>query len=263
MGTRLTDDEPWIEVIDQPEDVVKGFDCCCKAFGEQIHDAIWIAMNPEWNLDGPEGRPRAAARMVEQWRRITYDSRGYANTIFLKATLPDATEKGQRIFAGLAIWVQLSMVEGRGERPSDDLRSDLDLNALYPGNYTEQRYLCQVYRSFAKRRVEVVKEKAVSQSPALMHLQLCVVDPSYQRMGIASRLVQWGLDEAQRRGGLEAITEASSMGRHAYARLGFHDEGGLDIEYKVDNEFLSRDRPPNLFMRTGTSISDKGNTVIE
>lgn len=66
MGTRLTDDEPWIEVIDQPEDVVKGFDCCCKAFGEQIHDAIWIAMNPEWNLDGPEGRPRAAARMVEQ-----------------------------------------------------------------------------------------------------------------------------------------------------------------------------------------------------
>lgn len=148
--------------------------------------------------------------MLSQWRRITYDSRGYANTIFLKATLPDATEKGQRIFAGLAIWVQLSMVEGRGERPSDDLRSDLDLNALYPGNYTEQRYLCQVYRSFAKRRVEVVKEKAVSQSPALMHLQLCVVDPSYQRMGIASRLVQWGLDEAQRRGGLEAITEASS-----------------------------------------------------
>ncbi|KAI0380171.1 hypothetical protein F5Y04DRAFT_258430 [Hypomontagnella monticulosa] len=247
VSTSLGEGEPRIEVIDQPKDIVAGFDCACKTFGEQTQDAIWMAMNPEWNKTGPEGRQRAAARMVDQWRRITHDSRGNANTIYLKATVP---YQGQRVVAGIAIWAQLSMVEGYGGRPSDDLRSDLDLDALYPGNEAEQRYLCQVYRSFLKRRVEVVQEKASSHPPSLMHLQLCVVDPAHQRKGIASKLVQWGLDEAQRRGGLEATTEASSMGRHVYARLGFNGEGE-DIEYHVDTEFLSRDRPANLFMRTG------------
>ncbi|OTB06242.1 hypothetical protein M426DRAFT_114443 [Hypoxylon sp. CI-4A] len=242
-------EELWIEVIDKPEDVVAGFNCCCHTFGDQTHDAIWMATNPEWDNTGPEGRVRAAERMVEQWRNITYDRVGNANTVFLKATLPI---EGKRVIAGIAIWAQLSMVEGRGERPSDDLRSTLDLKALYPNNEPEQRYLCQVFKSFAKRRVEVVKEKEDSEPPSLLHLQLCVVDPIYQRKGIASKLVQWGLDEAKRRGGLEAITEASSMGRYVYENLGFRGEGP-DIEYAVDSEFLSRDRPANLFMRTGAT----------
>lgn len=199
-----------IEVIDRPEDVIEAFDCTCKAFGEQVHDAIWIAMNPEWEKDGPEGRPRAAARLVEQWRGITYDSQGNPNSIYLKATLPDPADSARRVIAGFAIWAQLSIVEGHGDPPSDDLRSSLDLDALYPGNEAEQRYLSQVHRSFAKRRCEFVREKATSQPPSVMHLQLCASDPAYQRRGIASKLVQWGLDEAQRRGGLEAITEASS-----------------------------------------------------
>ncbi|KAI1779648.1 hypothetical protein F4818DRAFT_400089 [Hypoxylon cercidicola] len=242
--------DPQIEVIDRPEDVIEAFDCACKAFGEQTHDAIWTAMNPEWDKVGPAGRPRAAARLVEQWHRTTYDREGNPNIVFLKATFPDPAENGRRVIAGLAIWAQLSVVEGRGDPPSDDLRSSLDLEALYPGNEAEQRYLCQVNRSFAKRRCEVVKEKATSQPPSVMYLQLCASDPAYQRKGVASKLVQWGLDEASRRGGLEAITEASSMGRHVYARLGFHGEGP-DTEYQVDSEFQSRERPPNLFMRTG------------
>lgn len=208
--TGPTEVEPQIEVIDQPEDVIEAFDCACKAFGEQTHDAIWMALNPEWDKVGPVGRPRAAARLVEQWRRITYDNQGNPNTIFLKATLPDPTEDGRRIIAGLAIWAQLSIVEGHGDPPSDDLRSSLDLEALYPGNESEQRYLCQVHRSFAGRRCAVAREKATSEPPSVMHLQLCASDPAYQRRGIATKLVQWGLNEAHRRGGLEAITEASS-----------------------------------------------------
>ncbi|KAI1381875.1 hypothetical protein F4677DRAFT_399974 [Hypoxylon crocopeplum] len=247
LPTKSTEEELWIEVISRAEDIVAGFDCACLAFGDQTHDAIWMAMNPEWDKTGAEGRSRAAARMVEQWRQTTHDSDGNANTVFLKATLPG---QGGRLVVGIAIWAQLSMVKGRGDRPSDDLRSTLDLEALYPGNEAEQRYLCQVYRSFVKRRVEVVREKEGSRLPSVMQLQLCVVDPAYQRMGIASKFVQWGLDEAQRRGGLEAITEASGMGRSVYARLGFHGEGS-DIKYDVDDEFLSRDRPANLFMRTG------------
>ncbi|KAI0176117.1 hypothetical protein GGR52DRAFT_346344 [Hypoxylon sp. FL1284] len=241
-----------IEVIDRPEDVVEAFNCACKAFGEQSRDAIWIAMNPGWDQVGPAGRPKAAARLVEQWRRTTHDSKGNPNTVFLKATIPDPAEDGRQIIAGLAIWAQLSMVEGRGDPPSEDLRSSVDLEALYPGNEAEQRYLCQICRSFAKQRCELTREKATSDPPSVMHLQLCASDPTYQRRGIASKLVQWGLDEAQRRGGLEAITEASSMGRHVYARLGFHGVG-QDMEYVLDSEFQSRDLPPNLFMRTGVS----------
>jgi GNAT superfamily N-acetyltransferase len=79
-------------------------------------------------------------------------------------------------------------------------------------------------------------------------LDLCAVDPAHQRKGIARALVQWGLDEAKRRGDLELILEASSMGRHVYAQMGFEAQGS-DIDYLVDEEFASRSRPANLFMR--------------
>ncbi|KAI1478380.1 hypothetical protein F4774DRAFT_165879 [Daldinia eschscholtzii] len=240
-------EEPRIEVIDREEDIIAGFNCSCNAFGNQVHDNLWIAMNPGW--DTPEGRARAAAKLVEKWRNVTYDTQGNVNTIFLKATVSD---QGRPVVAGLAVWEQLSIVEGHGERPPDDQRIASDVEALYPNDEVEKRYLFQVLRSFVKRRVEVVKEKATSHPPAVMHLRSCAVDPAYQRRGIAQKFVQWGLDEAKRRGGLEAITEASSMGRLVYSRLGFRPEGP-DMEYEVDSEFVSRDRPPNLFMRTGIS----------
>ncbi|KAI5866737.1 hypothetical protein GGS23DRAFT_285276 [Durotheca rogersii] len=239
--------EPLIEVIEKPEDIASGFNCVAEAFGRQARDAFWISMNPGW--DTPDGRTLAAARMIEQWRATTTNKDGNPNTVFLKATVSDPD--GRKVIAGIAIWGQLSVVEGCGDRPSDDLRSTLNLEALYPGNEPEQRYLCQFYRSFMKRRVEVVREKETSQPPSLMHLQLCAVDPAFQRRGIALKLVQWGLEEARRRGDLEATTEASIMGRHVYARLGFRGEG-QDIEYEVDLQFKHRDRPANLFMRTGS-----------
>ncbi|KAI0844185.1 hypothetical protein F5Y00DRAFT_208835 [Daldinia vernicosa] len=245
--TKLPEEEPRVEIIDREEDIIAGFDCACNAFGNQVRDTLWMAMYPGW--DTTEGRARAAAKLVEKWRNVTYDNQGNANTIFLKATVSD---QGRPVVAGLAVWDQLSIVDGYGERPSDDQRILSDIKALYPDDEAEQRYLFQVLRSFVKRRVEVVKEKETSHPPAVMHLRSCSVDPAYQRRGIAVRLVQWGLDEARRRGGLEAITEASSMGRHVYSRLGFHGEGP-DMEYEVDSEFLSRERPPNLFMRTGIS----------
>ncbi|KAI1804168.1 hypothetical protein F4811DRAFT_562023 [Daldinia bambusicola] len=243
--TKPLGEEPRIEVIDREEDIVSGFDCSCNAFGNQVHDNLWIAMNPGW--DTPEGRARVAAKLVKKWRNVTYDNQGDPNTVFLKATVSD---QGRPVVAGLAVWEQLSIIEGHGEQPPNDQRIASDVEALYPDDEVEQRYLSQVLRSFSKRRVEVVREKATSNPPAVMHLRSCSVDPAYQRRGIAQRFVQWGLDEARRRGGLEAITEASSMGRHVYSRLGFRAEGP-DIEYEVDEEFLSRERPPNLFMRTG------------
>jgi hypothetical protein len=41
------------------------------------------------------------------------------------------------------------------------------------------------------------------------------------------------------------------MGREVYRRLGFKDEGVGDIQWEVDAEFEKRDKPPNVFLRTG------------
>ncbi|KPM39694.1 hypothetical protein AK830_g6871 [Neonectria ditissima] len=234
-----------IELITNAEDIAASFDCTCKTFGSQTHDGIWIAMNPGW--DTPEGRAKGIQRMAQRWAAVARDDDGELNTMFLKATLPDPQRSGERALVGVAIWVQASTIQGRGDIPAEDLRTAMDLEAVYPGNEAEQRYACQLDRSLHRRRIEVIREKATASPPAVMVLDLCVVDPAFQGRGIAKKLVQWGLDEARRRGGLEAVLEASSMGRHVYAKLGFRQE--MEIEYHVDAEFADRDRPSNVFMR--------------
>ncbi|KAF4765004.1 hypothetical protein HAV15_003520 [Penicillium sp. str.  len=231
---RITDIGLRIDIIDQPEDIIQAFDCVCEAFGHQVHDGIWIAMNPGW--DTPQGRASGAERMVARWLHKTNDRNGLPNTIFLKATLPCPQFERRRIIVGFGIWVQASSVEGYGDPPVEDLAHSMDLNTLYPANEPEQRYLCQTISSLHRRRTAVIKQKATAALPAVMILR------------------HWGIDEAQRRGDLEAITEASSMGRHVYGQMGFKADGP-EIEYVVDDEFASRERPPNLFMRThGTFV---------
>jgi ribosomal protein S18 acetylase RimI-like enzyme len=236
-----------VGLINEADDIIQAFNCVSEAFGRQAKDGIWTAMNPGW--DTPEGKQRGASRMVERWRHTTKDYMGNPNTLFLKATLPDPEGGAKRRIVGLAIWVQASTVEGRGDPPVEDMKASMGLEDIYPGNESEQRYLCQVISSMQSRRREVIKEKQTTSQPAVFVLDLCAVDPLYQRKGIAKELVKWGLAEAQRRGDLEAITEASSMGRGVYAKMGFKPEG-LDIEYFVDDEFVPRKRPANLFMRT-------------
>ncbi|RYC60201.1 hypothetical protein CHU98_g5996 [Xylaria longipes] len=216
-----------VEVIDNADDFTEGYRCMSEAFGRQTHDGIWTAFNPGWET--AEGQAAGVNRMVQRWN---------------DPPRPGAAG-GRRAIAGLAIWVQASAVEGYGNMASDDLK--MDLEALYPGNEAEQRFLRQMLRSLTKRRVEYVRGKATADPPAIMALDLCVTHPAFQRRGVASKLVQWGLDEARRRGIPDVTTEASSMGRHAYAKLGFEPQGS-DIVYEVDDEFSSRDKPPNLFM---------------
>jgi GNAT superfamily N-acetyltransferase len=241
------DSELRIELINKADDIVQAFDCVSEAFGRQAEDGIWTAMNPGW--DTLEGKKRGASRMVNRWRHTTKDKTGNPNTLFLKATLPGPEGASKRSIVGLAIWAQASSVEGYGDRPVEDLKASMGLEDLYPGNESEQRYLCQVISSMQNRRREVIRQKESAAQPAVFILDLCAVDPLHQKKGIARELVKWGLAEAQRRGNLEAITEASIMGRNVYAKAGFKPEG-VDIEYYVDDEFASRKRPANLFMRT-------------
>lgn len=237
-----------VEVISRSEDVIHAFDIVYACFGVQVPDAIIHAMNP--GVDTPEGRARAADRMADRWRSITQDSNGQPNTIYLKATLPGHSHDEQKI-VGFAIWVQVSAVSGHGNPPVDDLSKVMDFQALYPEDESERQYAMQLDRALHRQRNEFAKSKSGSNPPAIMVLDLCVVHPEFQRRGIASKLVQWGLDEAKRRGGLDCSTEASPMGRTVYAKLGFRQEGE-EIEYGVEGaKFARGGMPSNIFMRTG------------
>ncbi|KAI0872952.1 acyl-CoA N-acyltransferase [Hypoxylon argillaceum] len=238
-------DEVLVEVITDVDDFPEAFRCISEAFGTQTHDAIWGAFNPGW--DTPEGQAAGVERMVQRWRSIPNDNKGNPHTIFLKATLPDPSQPSRRVIVAVAIWAQVTAVEGHGSIASSGLDSATELESRYPGDETEQRFLAQVWRSLVKRRLELVAAKATADPPCVMALDSCSTHPAFQRRGAASKLVQWGLDEGRRRGIPDAVTEASSMGRHVYARLGFQAQGP-DVPYEVDEEFLGRELPPNVFM---------------
>jgi ribosomal protein S18 acetylase RimI-like enzyme len=236
-------DVPLVEIINNAEDFLEAYQCTVEAFGRQTRDAIWIAFNPGWET--PEGQVAGAERMVSRWRSTTRDNQDNPTTIFLKATLPDPSQAGHRVIVGFAIWVQASAVEGFGDVSGGDLSHSME--ALHPGNKTEQKFCLQMCRSLVKQRLEYVKQKATANPPAIFALDLCVTHPSFQRRGVATKLVEWGLDEARRRGITDVTTEGSSMGRHVYERLGFRPQGS-DIAYEVDDEFSTRQLPPNVFM---------------
>lgn len=235
-----------VEPVSNPEDFAQINYCLSESFGRQARDAIWLVLNPRWET--PQGQEEGATSLRKRWESTTKDKEGRPNTVFLKATLPDPEDETKQRIVGMAVWVQASFVDGYGDPPSEDLGDAL--NSLDPN---DARFANQVFRSLWRRRLEVTREKANSDPPAIFVLDLCGVDPNFQRRGVAGKLVQWGLDEAKRRGNLECTTEASSMGRGAYMKLGFKPEGsGADVIYNVDEEFEGRDVPPNVFLRTGT-----------
>ncbi|KAK6005908.1 hypothetical protein QM012_007550 [Aureobasidium pullulans] len=238
-----------VEIINNEQDFAAAFTIISKCFGRQTNDAFWQAMNPGW--DTREGSTAGTSRMVKRWQNVTRNKSGEPNTVHLKATVPDPNNPGKRVMAGVAIWAQLSMVDGMGDKPSTDASTAADLDELYPGDGTEQKFLRQCFASFVSQRVETLEKKATTSSPATFSLDLCVVDPDFQRRGIANKLVEWGLEEAKNRGGLESTTEGSSMGRLVYQKLGFKPVE--EVNYVVDPEFQDRKLPPNLFMRTGSS----------
>ncbi|UNI16971.1 hypothetical protein JDV02_003353 [Purpureocillium takamizusanense] len=243
-----------IEVIADADDLALAFDCTCEAFGRQTKDVIWTTLNPGW--DTPEGRQRAIDLLVRRWRSTTTDARGRPNAVFLKATLPAVPQadysRPSRVLAGFAIWLQASAVKGYGDAPAKDLGQVMDLEAMFPGDEPLQRFARQIDASLHRQRIQVIKHKREinASPPAIMVLDICCVDPKFQGRGVGKALAKWGVDEARARGGIEAVTEASVMGRRVYEKLGFRQEGP-EIVYDVDDEVAGRGLPSNIFMRTG------------
>ncbi|USP78120.1 uncharacterized protein yc1106_05394 [Curvularia clavata] len=219
--------------------------CLSEAFGRQAKDSVWMLMNPGWDTE--EGQAKHAQGLLKRWQSTTTNKAGQPNALYLKATLPDPDHPGERRVVGLAIWKQFSFVEGYGDSFSSDMSA-----SLTEFDEKNRRFAQQMFDSLWKRRIAYMHEVKESgrNPPAIFTLDMCAVDPAYQRRGIAAKLVEAGLAEAKRRGDLECTTEGSAMGRSVYQRLGFKDEGTGDIQYEVDEEFKNWDKPANLFLRT-------------
>lgn len=234
-----------VEPVTQADDIARCFEIAAATFGTQTADNIWMAWNPGWNT--PEGKAEGISRMRRHWATATVDQAGNLNTVYLKATVPDSDEG--EVIAGIAIWLQASIIPGYGDAPETDLVKAMDLDTLYPGDASAHRYICQLTKSLLRQRNECIVEAALYSPPAVMIGDLCGVDPAFQGRSIGSKLVQWALDEAVRRGGLEIVLEASTKGRPVWSRLGFKQDGP-EIEYHLDDEFRDRQLPSNIFMRT-------------
>lgn len=231
---------PRVSLVENDADIARAYDICAAAFGVQTTDGIWIGTHPGW--DTPEGREKHIAGLKSTLSKATKNQSGDSNVVFLKSELD-----GQ--MAGFAIWTQLSAVEGHGQAPVTEEQRLKDMQAKFPGNERESRYVFQLMSSLQRQRTALATQKASTDQPSLYVLDICAVDPVFQGKGVAKHLVQWGVDEAKRRGDLELITEGSSMGRGVYQKFGFAQEGP-EIAYEVDEEFKERKRPSNIFMRT-------------
>ncbi|KAF1835562.1 hypothetical protein BDW02DRAFT_547881 [Decorospora gaudefroyi] len=241
----MATDDIIISTFESEHDVKQANYCVSEAFGRQAKDAVWILMNPGWDTE--EGQAKHTQRMIKRWHSITTNKNGQPNTLYLKATLPDPEKQGERRVVGMAIWTQLSFVQGYGDPFTSDMKE-----ALTEFDEKNQRFAAQMFRSLWKRRIAYMREVQESgrNPPAIFVLDMCAVDPAYQRRGIAGKLVEAGLAEAKKRGDLECTTEGSAMGRALYRKLGFKDEGTGDIQFEVDDEFKTWDKPPNVFLRT-------------
>ncbi|ETN38256.1 uncharacterized protein HMPREF1541_06287 [Cyphellophora europaea CBS 101466] len=235
------------------------FACAAAAFGSQTHDLIWTAFNPHW--DTPTGLADGAARLATRWEtapRVTHnphsDASNDRSVTILEARAPSPDGTGTAV-AGIAIWVQASLVPGWGEPPTgptfEARRAATGLEALYPHDEATQRWLAAVDAGLHAPRTAVLRAKAAESTPAAYVLDLCAVRPEWQGRGVGAALVAWGVSEAGRRGGLECLTEASVMGRRVYEKVGFRVV--RRIEYGVEEELGSGrgELPDNVFMRTG------------
>lgn len=234
-----------LEIMSDPKDFGEAITLQGEAFGIQTKDGYWLAMNPGW--DNQQGLAILVDRFTGLLKKGTKNKDGQPNSVHLKAVVTDEFTGTDKI-VGYAIWTQYSEVDGYGV-PVSDIP---ELEKLYPNNEGEQRYLRSIGRALMSSRKVAIAEKAKETPPAMYICDCCAVLPDYQGRGIARKLIQWGVDEAKERGGLECGLEASVMGRRVYQKMGFVDLGPIT---RNDGEFPERAFPDTIWMRNGTSFA--------
>lgn len=156
------------------------------------NEPFWDAMYP--HHDSAEGRRLGGERFVKA-------KHADPNTLYLKA-VDEATGE----IAGFAKWnVFQNRIPGPAKAEGDFWDSE------------EEKAYCQhLMTEFNIDRTTFLKAAGGN----AVNLDICVIDPKYQRMGIGGLLVGWGIDKADELG-YDAIVESSVYGKSLYEKNGF------------------------------------------
>lgn len=166
----------------------------------QQNEEIWNAVYPQHET--PEGRKAGADRFVQV-------KAADPNTHYIKAITPDGE------IAGFAKW----NIYRQAFPPSD-----IKVEGPYWTTEDGRQYAEHLANEFFKERVSFVGSKAGH----AVNLDQCCVDPKYQRMGIGSALVGWGVEKADELN-VDAIVEASVFGKGLYEKHGFVYQRTVEI----------------------------------
>ena len=95
----------------------------------------------------------------------------------------------------------------------------------------------KIERAFAQKVMdEFMGRRAKDMAVPHGLLDLCYTVPEYERKGVASTLVSWGLERCDKEG-VVAFTEASPRGWPVYERLGFEKKEVVRLRYDEQGEY--------------------------
>ncbi|QIW95592.1 hypothetical protein AMS68_001110 [Peltaster fructicola] len=161
--------------------------------------------------DTPEGRLKGGQRFLEQ-------GQADPNIILMKA-VDDGTGK----IAGFARWILFM----NGSLPVPGLET------RHWQTVEDAEYAHGLLVEFVKYR----QEHLAKTNGTMLSLDICAIDPDYQRRGIGNELVKWGTAKADELG-IDAVVESSVCGKGLYEKHGFIFQ--RDVVLPVNERFLSR-----------------------
>lgn len=187
------EEQPAIEVrLATGEDAAELFAICSIAFGS--NDPAWKAYYPQhW---ASKGRKAGAERFLSAMQEDTH------------AVYHKAIDFTSGAIVGFSIW---TVYNARPLQHPPDLPSpDYWPNAL------EAEYGHAIMLDLMQKRHDHIKSVANN----VVHLNTLAILPAYQRRGIATKLMSWGVQMADQLG-FPCFVEATPSGRPLYERHGF------------------------------------------
>jgi len=194
------------------EDIPQLFTVCSRALGEQIRDPAWCALYPSHST--PAGRLAGAERYLKSKQSTPHAA-------YHKAIDEDTGE-----IVGLSIWTVY-------ETKQLDVPKELPPSTYWP-NEEDAAYSNFILHWITQRRSKYIQ----SLNGNAVHLSTLAVLPEYQRKGVGSKLMAWGLQRADDLG-FNVFVEASPMGRGLYEKSGFVFQGDITID--VPERFVGRE----------------------
>lgn len=188
------------------------------------------------SLDGPEELTAAQTAEHIEWRTARVKERMAGENVHYFKAVDEATGA----IVGYSGWFGPTHTKG--------LTNDEDLLTGLP-TYMDRGVMEQIDRSIAQAKQELMSDRSdywCKCTPftclarvfpdGQADLKSMAVHPDYQRRGIAQRLVQAGVDLADR-DGADAYLESSVAGRRLYERCGF--ETNKEIPF-LDGKYVMR-----------------------